>query len=770
MFWGDSIVEDFLAQYREEAKKRPLIIRDEKTLSGRPHVGSLRSFVMHATLSDVLTDHKIDHHYYYEINDTDAFDSVPKYVPAELKEHLGKPLKDVPSPDGKAKNYAMFFADEYKHALVDSKYNVEFYINSDRYAAGEYDQYIRLALDHKDDIRRIYKEVSGSDKPESWYPCQVICDACGKIATTKITDWDGEEVSYNCNADVKYTKGCGHSGKKSPFGGNATMPWKVEWAAKFCVVGVDLEGAGKDHYAAGGSRHVSNRICEEVFKHKHPFDVRHEFILVGGAKMSSSSGVGATAVAVYEMLPRYLFRFMMIQKDVMKTINFTPDGDTIPVLFDQYDQICSAYFEDRENLQEHKRRFFEFTHFYEEDLNTLERFLPRFSHVSFFVQMPHIDIYEKFAEIKGSALTDADRAELDLRIKYAKKWLEKWSPEKYVFKVQEEIPEQACYLTRKQKDFLGFLSKFLSENKEAKGHDIQTFIHEQKTALDMKPAEIFKAIYVSILDKTSGPQAGWLLEALENEFIIRRFKDVAESEDKEKEEEKINIPDGRLENKYFMLTEQAAMQFPEVQIAYAVIEGVTVNDGGEALAEYRKENVLSAEQAEAKDCPVFEQYKAIYKRMGVDPTKKKPTSIALVNRLAKGKDLYQINNVVDVCNLMTLKDGISFGAFNFDKIKFPVHFSLTKGTEEFWGLMEKKAKRVGKGELCMIDANGTLLNRDYNYRDSEITKISPETTKVFLTFDSLDPMSVEDAKAKLEEAANTLVKFCGGKITEIFVS
>ncbi|MBU1992456.1 MAG: lysine--tRNA ligase [Patescibacteria group bacterium] len=526
MFWADDIIDDFIKERGKEMKGRKIIIRDEKTLSGRPHVGSLRSFVMHAVLADVLTNRKLDNIFYYEINDTDAFDSVPSYVPAEWKEHLGKRLKDVPSPDSQAENYAMYFAKEYLDALADSKYNAEFYIASHRYEAGEYDNYIKLALNHKDEIREIYRIESGSEKPESWHPCQIICDKCGKIATTKITDWNGKEVSYSCTVDVGYTRGCGHEGKRSPFKGNATMPWKVEWAAKFSVVNVDLEGAGKDHYAAGGSRHVSNRICEEIFKHKHPFDVRHEFILVDGAKMSSSSGVGATAVEVYELLPRYLFRFMMIQKDVMKTINFSPHGDTIPVLFDQYDAICRDYFENNEDAKEHKNRIFEFTHFYEKDLKKLNRYLPRFGHIAFFVQMPHLDIEEKVCELKGGDLTNLDRIELNLRIEFAKKWLKECSPEKYVFTVQESVPEAAKNLTDDQKNFLKLLTDFLEKKPDAIGDDIQTFIHEQKEALSMQPADLFKAIYLSILGKENGPQAGWFLEALDTDFVVKRFKEV----------------------------------------------------------------------------------------------------------------------------------------------------------------------------------------------------------------------------------------------------
>lgn len=528
MFWGDALIDDFLAQYKEAGQKKKIIIRDEKTASGRPHVGSLRSFVMHAVFSDVLTSRGIDNVFYYEINNTDAFDAVPDYVPAEWKEHLGKRLKDVPAPDGKSENYPMQFAKEYLDALKYSKYNFKSYVVSDKYEAGEFDKYVALALDNKDKIREIYKEVSGSIKPETWYPCQVVCDKCGKVSTTQILSWDGKEVEYSCSADVGYTKGCGHKGRKSPFGGNATMPWKVEWAAKFCVMDVDLEGAGKDHYAAGGSRHVSNRICEEIFRHRHPFDVRHEFILVEGSKMSSSKGMGAFAVDLERLLPIYIFRFMMIQKDVMKTINFSPEGDTIPVLFDQYDEVCENYFAGTEDTKEHKNRIFELTHYYEKDLKKLQRYLPRFGQVAFYVQMPHVDVKEKMEEIKGSKLTAEDEAELKLRMEYAKKWLDTCSPEKYIFKIKEEVPAAASHLDDSQKNFLKILAEFLEANSKADGNTLQTFIHEKKTDLNMQPADIFKAIYLSLLGKDSGPKAGWLIEALDNKFLLERFKAVSE--------------------------------------------------------------------------------------------------------------------------------------------------------------------------------------------------------------------------------------------------
>src|SRR5258708_5956205 len=105
---------------------------------------------------------------------------------------------------------------------------------------------IRTALQKADVIRRIYKDVSGSQRDEKWLPLSVVCENCGKIGTTIAVSFDGERVEYRCEKNkVEWAEGCGHEGKVSPFDGHAKLPWKVEWPAKFKVMGVHVEGGGK---------------------------------------------------------------------------------------------------------------------------------------------------------------------------------------------------------------------------------------------------------------------------------------------------------------------------------------------------------------------------------------------------------------------------------------------------------------------------------------------------------------------------------------------
>ncbi|HVW71715.1 MAG TPA: lysine--tRNA ligase, partial [Candidatus Paceibacterota bacterium] len=116
MFWADRIAKEIEAARAPQARaaNRPLIIRDEKTLSGRVHIGSMRGVAIHGLLAEVLTEYGIPNEYKYELNDFDPFDTVPSYLDQEkFTPFLGMPLYAVPSPDPAFPNYAEYFGAEF---------------------------------------------------------------------------------------------------------------------------------------------------------------------------------------------------------------------------------------------------------------------------------------------------------------------------------------------------------------------------------------------------------------------------------------------------------------------------------------------------------------------------------------------------------------------------------------------------------------------------------------------------------------------------------
>lgn len=512
MFWIDEIAEDIIAKNPD---KDTFIIRDEKTLSGRVHIGSLRGVVVHGVIAQALEERGKKVEYFFEFNDADPMDGLPIYVDQEkYKPYMGQPLHTVP-------DFSEQFGKEFLDVIHSIGFDPKIIYATDLYKEGRYNKWIEKILTHPAEIRAIYKQVSGSEKPDDWYPLQVICEKCGKVGTTKVTGINKDKVTYRCLPDlVTWAEGCGHEGEIDPYDGRTKLPWKVEWAVKWAGLPVDIEGSGKDHNAAGGSHDVSSRIAREILEMPVPYNIPYEFFLVGGAKMSSSKGEGSTAKDIADLLPPELLRFLMIHKHPRRPIDFNPEGATIPTLFDLHDKAAEQFFSKKPDNPD-QARLFHYSQISQEA--PIEHFLPRFTRTIFFLQMPHMDAEEEVAKLKESNLNPEDKAEIATRVEYGKKWLDKCAPEAFIFKVQEELPD--VDLSPDQKQFLSQIASLLQENLEAE--ELHGKIHEIRKASPLEPREAFQAIYLALLGKDSGPQAGWFLDALEKPFVIKRFQEAA---------------------------------------------------------------------------------------------------------------------------------------------------------------------------------------------------------------------------------------------------
>ncbi len=526
MFWADEIVDNILETY---TGRNTFIVRDEKTLSGRVHIGSVRGVVIHGIIAQVLKERGKEAHFVYEFNDYDPMDGMPKELEGRgFNEYMGKPLCNIPSPDGKAENFAEYYGVEFLGVIKEMGFDPELPRASQAYKKGKMNDWIKLALTKNKEIREIYKRVSGSEKPDHWSPVQVICEQCGKVGSTDVLSFDGEKVKYRCTkAKVTWAKGCEFEGEISPFDGNAELTWKVEWPAKWDAYDVTIEGSGKDHNAAGGSHDIGVEICRNISHTEVPFNIPYEFFLVGGKKMSSSKGIGQTARDIADQLPPEMLRFLMLKTKPNRIIEFDPEGETIPRLFDQHDEAAKWYFHEGEKdvVQTDQARAFELSQVRDE--TPQERFLPRFSQLVFIIQIPRLDVYGEVAKIKGAELTDLDREEIDLRVEYAKKWLENYAPEKYRYVLQEECPASAKNLSDLQKQFARELADMLDNLDNWEGETIHGQIHNLvKGNEDYTPKDCFQTIYTLFLDKTFGPQAGWFLSALDKDFVIKRLREL----------------------------------------------------------------------------------------------------------------------------------------------------------------------------------------------------------------------------------------------------
>ena len=135
-----------------------------------------------------------------------------------------------------------------------------------------------------------------------------------------------------------------------------------------------------------------------------------------------------------------------------------------------------------------------------------------------------------------------------------------------------------------------------------------------------------------------------------------------------------------------------------------------------------------------KEIPSIAATRRIYKACGKDPSRYRPASEALIRRMLQGKELYQIDTLVDLINLASIAFGYSIGGFDADKF---VGDTLTLGI----GREGAPYEGIGRG---MLNIAGLPVYRDAQggvgtpTSDNERTKITLGTTHLMVLINGYD--------------------------------
>ena len=512
-----------------------VVINDSKTPSGRAHVGSLRGVLIHDALARVARERGLDVTFMYGCDDMDAVDEIPHGTGKHFVEHLGKPLWAAPPPPGfDGESMAQAYFGEFTRTFEPLGVEASFYFMSDVYRQGRLDEIIDTFLRAAPSVQEIYRRLSGAERLDEWLPFQPICEACGRIGTTYATGYDGESLAYECRADlVAWATGCGARGRISPFGGNGKLPWKLEWAAKWKLFGVSIEGAGKDHMAASGSHEVSSALAREVLRCPVPIPVPYEFFTLGGAKMSSSKGIGMTASELAEMLPPELLRYLVLRTQPRRAIDFTLEVPSLTKAFVEYERLWRSAAGDEPRPSD--SQLYSISRAMPEAVvPRAPEFSPPFDSVLSLVQQPHVDL-EAHVTALGVDLSDAEADWLAVK-EAAAHALVRSRPDlagKLKMLNAIEAAEQRSALDDRQLAFLREFAKRLAVLKQWSARAIQDEVFESARGVEIDPqtdaALVFGALYKVLFGAETGPRAGSYLEFLGRDETLQRLRQPAAS-------------------------------------------------------------------------------------------------------------------------------------------------------------------------------------------------------------------------------------------------
>ncbi|MDO9517977.1 MAG: lysine--tRNA ligase [Methanosarcinaceae archaeon] len=520
--WADVVADEALQLGNKH------LVATGITPSGHIHIGNMREVVTADAAFRTLLDKGSDAELIYIADTFDPLRKVYPFLPENYAEHVGKPLSEVPCPCGECKNYADHFLKPFLVALGKLGIHPKVYLADELYKTGAYTEAIKTALLKRDEIATIIDEVTHKTTEDDWSPFNPICSECGKINTTKVTgfDMDGETVDYTCS--------CGNSGTVSMTGGGK-LTWRVDWPARWGILGITVEPFGKDHASRGGSYDTGKRISKEIYGYEAPHPIVYEWIMLGkqGA-MSSSSGVVVSISDMLKVVPPEVLRYLIIRTKPEKHIQFDP---ALPLLtlVDEYERLHN-----KEEPTEYDDTVVRLSH----ASGICHTDIP-FKHMITIYQAARGEI-DRIMKIVARAGYNTDNEKCILELTgNVNNWLEMYAPAMAKFSVQDDVPVHAATLSGIQKAFLSTYSDIIDKSGELSGEEYHNLVYSSKDKesdmhsmmalslgigadeLEVDPKDMFKAIYIAVLGQQSGPKAGWFLSSLEKDFLIKRFKDAS---------------------------------------------------------------------------------------------------------------------------------------------------------------------------------------------------------------------------------------------------
>jgi len=116
----------------------------------------------------------------------------------------------------------------------------------------------------------------------------------------------------------------------------------------------------------------------------------------------------------------------------------------------------------------------------------------------------------------------------------------------------------------------------------------------------------------------------------------------------------------------------------------------------------------------------IDRARELYRKFGVDPTRVRPSSEALLRRMKKGEPLPRINSLVDVANAMSVQLQVPVGLYDMGKIKGEVlTIRLGRDGESYEGIGKERINVAGR--ICVADHDGPCGNPSADSRRTMIT-------------------------------------------------
>lgn len=179
----------------------------------------------------------------------------------------------------------------------------------------------------------------------------------------------------------------------------------------------------------------------------------------------------------------------------------------------------------------------------------------------------------------------------------------------------------------------------------------------------------------------------------------------------------------------------------------------------EEINDERKKIIYKLELRDVLEIENIKASRKAYKMLGKDPSKYRLSSESLIRRLVKGLDLYKVNNIVDINNLISLKTSNSVGTYDIDNIGASISFTVGDIGESYEG--------IGRGSINLEnlpvfeDNKGKFGSTTSDSRRAMITEDTNSILMNIISFNGSEKLDIY-----IKDAVKLLEKFASGEEIE----
>ena len=495
LHWSELLAQKIIAEKRE-----PYVISGGLTTSGPTHLGTVCEFLFPQAIVDSLRYAEKEAKYYFVADIFDAFDGVPsvfEQYKGQLEPHLGKPLSSVPDPTGKTASFGDYFLADAKSAMAKFGVKPEIVRATDLYSDGAMDKYAKLFLKNEAKVREIVAKSSLRDSLPSWWsPIMPVCEKCGKIATTRVISHDCDSYEYVCDRDVKYTKGCGFSGKAKISDHNYKLTWRLHWPAWQDHFNTAAEGGGVDHFTRGGSRDTLEAIFKDIIKKEPSIGYKFGFILFEGKKYSKSKGTGMGVQELMEIIPTEVIKYMLLKPDIQENVDINPTPINVLRAIEDYEKALALLSSGKsESLSRADRKRALAAKLSSEGIEGDRGWKTPFIDLILYRNLQWS--WDQIVQATGDASS----------VIKLQPYIEAWEKKNF-------IPEEYAFAYKPQKAGENAAAFFAKLEPGMPALDIHNLAFAVSKERNVPPAKMFEECYLALLGKPRGPKLGKLVEAI----------------------------------------------------------------------------------------------------------------------------------------------------------------------------------------------------------------------------------------------------------------